>query len=150
MSRFVVSVLCLSFLGGCALPPAVTLASLAIDGVSYAATGKTTTEHGLSLVTQEDCVFLRAVEDGVDELCMSESELRFFAAAKASEAWDDDPWSEPMREDLARGRANAGQVARTDEEVSDLSETTADADPASSASSLRQERFMVRVEREDL
>jgi hypothetical protein len=37
------------------LPPAVTLASYAADGASYAATGKTVTDHGISVATGRDC-----------------------------------------------------------------------------------------------
>ena len=50
-------------LAGCALPPVVTLASLAADGVSYAATGKSTTDHALSAVAGEDCALLRAIKE---------------------------------------------------------------------------------------
>jgi cell division septation protein DedD len=46
---------------GCALPPAVTIASFAADGVSYVATGKSVTDHGLSAATGEDCALLRPV-----------------------------------------------------------------------------------------
>lgn len=50
-------------LAGCAVPPALTIASFAADGVSYAATGKSTTDHALSLIAQEDCALLRAVKE---------------------------------------------------------------------------------------
>ncbi|MGE5146245.1 MAG: SPOR domain-containing protein [Candidatus Eiseniibacteriota bacterium] len=52
-----------SALAGCVgvVPPAVTIASYAVDTVSYIATGKTTTDHALSGVADEDCVLLRAV-----------------------------------------------------------------------------------------
>jgi SPOR domain len=46
---------------GCVLPPAVTVASLAADGVSYATTGKSVTDHGISAATGEDCALLRPV-----------------------------------------------------------------------------------------
>lgn len=46
---------------GCAVPPAVTVVSLAADGVSYLATGKSVTDHGLSAATAEDCALLRPV-----------------------------------------------------------------------------------------
>jgi sporulation related protein len=41
-------------LGGC-LPPAVTAASYAADGVSYAVSDKSLSDHGLSVVKGEDC-----------------------------------------------------------------------------------------------
>src|SRR5262249_55051923 len=45
-------------LGGCALPPALSIASFAADGVSYALTGKSVSDHGISLAMQEDCTLL--------------------------------------------------------------------------------------------
>ena len=42
-------------LSGCLLPPAISLASLLLDVGSFAVSGKTMTDHGLSLVAQEDC-----------------------------------------------------------------------------------------------
>ena len=47
--------------GGCGLPPALTVASFAADGVSYAATGKSVTDHGISAATGHDCALLRPV-----------------------------------------------------------------------------------------
>jgi hypothetical protein len=49
-------------LGGCivAIPPAVTIASYAVDGISYIATGKTLTDHAISGAAGEDCVLMRA------------------------------------------------------------------------------------------
>jgi len=56
-------VLVLPFLlAGCALPPAVTVASLVADGVSFATTGKGTADHAISALANEDCALLRAVE----------------------------------------------------------------------------------------
>jgi cell division septation protein DedD len=46
---------------GCAVPPAVTIASFAADGVSYVATGKSVTDHGISAATGHDCALLRPV-----------------------------------------------------------------------------------------
>jgi hypothetical protein len=44
---------------GCALPAGVVIASYAADGVSYVATGKSVTDHGLSAATGHDCALLR-------------------------------------------------------------------------------------------
>ena len=52
----------LALAGGCALPPAVAIASYAIDVGSFVATGKTATDHGISLVAQEDCALMRVFE----------------------------------------------------------------------------------------
>ena len=46
---------------GCAVPAAVTIASFAADGVSYAATGKSVADHGVSAATGHDCALLRPV-----------------------------------------------------------------------------------------
>jgi hypothetical protein len=43
-----------------AIPPAITIASYAVDGVSYIATGKSLTDHAISEVAGEDCVLIRA------------------------------------------------------------------------------------------
>ena len=56
-------------LSGClALPPAIQLASLAIDGISYMQTGKSMSDHALSAVTNKDCAMLRAL-DNINDVC---------------------------------------------------------------------------------
>ena len=56
-------------LSGClALPPAIQLASLAIDGISYMQTGKSISDHALSAVTNKDCAMLRAL-DNINNVC---------------------------------------------------------------------------------
>src|ERR1700742_3967480 len=44
--------------GGCAAP-AVTAVSYGADGASYAETGKTTSDHFVSMVSKKDCSFFR-------------------------------------------------------------------------------------------
>ena len=61
------------FLAGCGLPPAVTVASLFVDGVSFVTTGKGTADHALSAVANEDCALLRVV-DG-KEICDPDGEV---------------------------------------------------------------------------
>jgi len=52
-------------LGGCmGLPPAVSVASLAADGVSWLTSGKTVTDHAVSEVAGQDCRLIGLVEDG--------------------------------------------------------------------------------------
>ena len=46
-------------LSGCALPPAVTVASFAADFASLGETGKTITDHGISFLAHKDCALLR-------------------------------------------------------------------------------------------
>jgi len=50
-------------LGGCALPPPLSWASLALDGISLATTGKSTTDHMLSAIVGQDCVTLRVLQN---------------------------------------------------------------------------------------
>jgi hypothetical protein len=49
-------------LPGC-LPPALTLASFAADGASYAASRKTVADHGISLATARDCAIIARLID---------------------------------------------------------------------------------------
>lgn len=65
-------------LGGCVLPPAVSIASLAFDVGSFAATGKSATDHVISGIAGEDCRMLGVFEG---EICREEQE---FEAAVAS------------------------------------------------------------------
>ena len=48
-------------LGGCGLPPALTAASWALDGVSYLVSGKSVTDHAISEVAAQDCALFRIV-----------------------------------------------------------------------------------------
>ena len=52
-------------LSGCAVPPAVTVLSLFADVVSYAETGKTITDHGISMVLKKDCALLRGFKGDI-------------------------------------------------------------------------------------
>jgi hypothetical protein len=56
---------------GCGIPPAVSVASLALDFASYGSTGKTVTDHGISMVLREDCALLRVLDGPI---CVEESE----------------------------------------------------------------------------
>ncbi|MEX2628866.1 MAG: hypothetical protein WD341_02930 [Tistlia sp.] len=51
-------------LGGCALPPALSIASLVLDAGSYAASGKSVADHGISLIAEQDCALLNLVSEG--------------------------------------------------------------------------------------
>ena len=60
--RFLFVLACLA-IGGCGLvPPAVSIASFAADALSYAVSGKSVSDHGLSLVMQEDCAVLNFIQ----------------------------------------------------------------------------------------
>ena len=57
----VVVVASLALLSGCGLPPAISIASYAIDGAVLAASGKTPSDHAISAAAEQDCSLLRAV-----------------------------------------------------------------------------------------
>ena len=50
-------------LAGC-LPPAFTAISLVGDGISYVFTGRSVTDHGISIAMKEDCALFRFVKGG--------------------------------------------------------------------------------------
>ena len=52
-------------LSGCGLPPIVSVWSMALDFASYGSTGKTPTDHGISLVLQKDCSLMRVLDGPV-------------------------------------------------------------------------------------
>jgi len=49
---------------GCAAPLPLTIASLMADGVSYATTEKSLTDHGLSALSHQDCAVYRLLTEG--------------------------------------------------------------------------------------
>ena len=51
-------------LSGCAIPIGVQIAKLSLDGISYITTQKSLTDHGISLVTGEDCAMHRILTRG--------------------------------------------------------------------------------------
>jgi len=50
------------FLAGCGLPPAFAIASYAVDGILLLTSGKTSTDHAISLVAQKDCAMWRIIQ----------------------------------------------------------------------------------------
>ena len=79
------------FLAGCALPPAVTVATLVVDGVSYVATGKSPADHAISAFAHEDCALHRVVAG--EAVCDPNGEVLIALAAgdPADENWHLDP-----------------------------------------------------------
>jgi hypothetical protein len=56
-------------LAGCiSVPPAVTIASWIVDGVSYAVSGKSVSDHAISAVAQQDCATWRLIKG--DPICV--------------------------------------------------------------------------------
>jgi hypothetical protein len=75
-------------LSGCALPPIITVASLAANGVSYATTGKGAADHAISAVAGEDCAILRVAKD--EDICDPDGEVLLVLVGATTE---DDDWS---------------------------------------------------------
>lgn len=73
--RIAVLAVAAPILSGCivALPPAVQAASLALDGISFAATGKTVSDHALSAVTEQDCAMSRALSG--ENICTQDAQM---------------------------------------------------------------------------
>lgn len=61
-----------SFLGACALPVPVQIASWALDGISLLTTKKSIADHGISIVTRKDCALWRGVTGG--EICVDNTD----------------------------------------------------------------------------
>lgn len=70
MKKLVFFVLLFS-LTACVAPPAITVASLAISGVSYLETGKTLPDHALSSFSARDCIVFRAARG--ERVCQDSS-----------------------------------------------------------------------------
>ncbi len=87
-------------LSGCALPPVVSVASLALDFASYVETGKTVMDHGISFVLQMDCGLLRVFDGPICTEESDEAKVILAAAVPGGEAGLD---SDPM--DLSRDLA---------------------------------------------
>ena len=64
MARVIVAVIGGLMLGGCALPVPLQIAAWTLDGVSFLTTQKSITDHGISMVTRQDCALWRGVAEG--------------------------------------------------------------------------------------
>ena len=65
-------------LSGCALPVPLQIASWALDGFSLLTTHKSITDHGISLVAQQDCALWRGVTEGA--VCREGDPMAIIAA----------------------------------------------------------------------
>jgi cell division protein FtsN len=72
-------IVCTMLLSGCALPVPVQIASWALDGISFLATEKSLTDHGISIVTQKDCALWRGLKG--EEVCSDNDDAGTFAVA---------------------------------------------------------------------
>ena len=80
-------IVCTVILSGCALPVPVQIASWALDGISFLATKKSLSDHGLSMVAQKDCAIWRSLKG--DEICSENDDAGTFAVASADSSVSD-------------------------------------------------------------
>ncbi len=71
------------FLGACGLPLGVQIASFVADGISFVTTEKTISDHGLSMVTSQDCAVWRGFKG--EEICRSEEHQTIIAQSDAAD-----------------------------------------------------------------
>ena len=100
MQKFLVIFSCLG-LGGCVAPPIFTYVSMAMDGASLVATGKSVGDHALSAVINEDCALLRVfTEQDVNAVCREypSEDQQVAATATATEPVVDSSFAMPYLE----------------------------------------------------
>lgn len=78
-------------LGGCALPLPVAAVSWAADIFSLMATEKTLSDHGLSVVADQDCALHRIVTEKNHQVCHEVDENGNILVAEGSDAAEDGP-----------------------------------------------------------
>ena len=89
MRLFTTAGTCFALLGltACGVPTAVTIASYAVDGASFWSTGRSVTDHGISILLQEDCALFRVVRG--EAVCQPMKEDDFvYAIAFADRTYD--------------------------------------------------------------
>ncbi len=60
--RVLVLVICVELTGCGLVPPAVSIATFAADAFSYTVSGKSISDHGLSMAMREDCAVLNFIQ----------------------------------------------------------------------------------------
>jgi hypothetical protein len=117
------AVLFCTALAGCAfVPPAVSAVSFAADAVSYAFSGKSVSDHGLSMVMKQDCAMLKLVEGEAIckpgphlEMKMTEPRDRddrtlLAAIDSRFDGQEQTQWSRPRDADVLNDYATAGPL----------------------------------------
>ncbi|MGE0154107.1 MAG: SPOR domain-containing protein [Reyranellaceae bacterium] len=92
-------------LAGCALPPALVVASYAADGMLLVTSGKTSTDHMLSMVEKRDCAVWRVVKNG--EICQD--------FADGNDPYEN--WREPGEVQVAVQATDAGFPADLNDDI---------------------------------
>lgn len=75
-------------LSGCYVPTPFSVATLGIDAVSYFVSGKTATDHGISLAMDQDCALIRFLEG---EVCAEDENYETALAGVSLEPLPEDP-----------------------------------------------------------
>lgn len=60
-------------LAGCAVPPALSIASLVVDGIAVVTTGKSMSDHAISNLSEEDCRMSRLLKG--EWICHAETKV---------------------------------------------------------------------------
>ena len=101
------------------------VASLLVDGVSYVTTGKSSTDHAISAIADEDCALLRAVDD--KPICDPDGDvlIALERSDSADENWHFDPETGSTDSDeITRWGSSTeleATVEPTDEQLPELS-----------------------------
>ena len=72
-------VLCSVLLGACSIPVPLKFVSWALDGIAYLTTEKSVTDHGISLLAEQDCALWRGITG--EHICRSEDGTAIAVAA---------------------------------------------------------------------
>jgi len=95
------------FLSACAVPPSVQIASWVADGISYIATQKSLTDHGISLLAQRDCALWRGVKG--EAICRDPDSGTFAVASGNGEKTPDMQRGEKTPDGIFTAGKNAGE-----------------------------------------
>ena len=72
MLRRLLIIVCPLFVGACAVPLPMQIATWAVDGISYLMTSKSMSDHGLSAALGRDCAVHRAITEG--DICREDED----------------------------------------------------------------------------
>lgn len=103
-------------LGGCGLPVAFSIASFVADGVSLVATEKTLTDHGLSIIANQDCAMWRVVKG--EDICSENVDSDSSVMIASNQDIENLPEPEPVAVDdeviaankIDEKKSGAGQI----------------------------------------
>ena len=98
------------FLGACGLPPALQIASWISNGISYLTTSKSVSDHGISMVSGQDCALHRGLAG--NEVCHHSDDTTETMVASLDNVDDAsrEPW-DPVVEIAGVTESKVGNVA---------------------------------------